>query len=72
MVVSGVRSPSDRENNAQALRDSTVYKSGVYFQFEAQLYHVGLLTGDSTDDANAALADNWQLEHSVRPAIQQT
>lgn len=48
-----------------ALHDPTVYKSGAYFQFKAQLYHVGLLTAGGTDDGTAALSDEWTLEQPV-------
>ncbi|MEF8854012.1 MAG: hypothetical protein V5A24_00720 [Haloarculaceae archaeon] len=48
-----------------ALADPAVFKSGVHFQFKAQLFHVGLLTTGGTDDAAAALADEWRLEHPV-------
>jgi hypothetical protein len=51
-----------------ALTDPGVFKSGIHFQFKAQLYHVGLLTSRGTDDAEAALADEWQLEESVGQA----
>jgi hypothetical protein len=45
-----------------ALEDPSVYKSGVYFQFKAQLYHVGLITEGGTNDGAAALTDDWRLE----------
>jgi len=47
------------------LDDPRVYKSGIHFQFKAQLYHIGLLTTGGTDGKEAALADDWQLEHAV-------
>lgn len=42
-----------------------IYKSGAYFQFKAQLYHVGLLTSGGTDSGEQALSNEWQLEHAV-------
>jgi hypothetical protein len=50
-----------------ALDDPSVYKSGIHFQYKAQLYHVGLVTERGTDDTAAALADAWALEHPVGP-----
>ncbi|MFD1684823.1 hypothetical protein [Halobellus litoreus] len=50
-----------------ALDDPSVYKSGIHFQYKAQLYHVGLVTDRGTDDKAAALADAWALEHPVGP-----
>jgi hypothetical protein len=47
------------------LEDPAVYKSGAYFQFKAQLYHVGLITEGGTDDGASALTDEWRLEESV-------
>ncbi|MFA1610766.1 hypothetical protein [Halobellus rubicundus] len=52
---------------AEALDDPGVYKSGIHFQYKAQLYHVGLVTDRGTDDKAAALADPWALEHPVGP-----
>lgn len=48
-----------------ALNEPGVYKSGAYFQFKAQLYHVGLLTAGGTDDGEGALTDEWRLEQPV-------
>lgn len=48
-----------------ALDDPTVYKSGVHFQFKAQLFHVGLLTKGGKDDAEKVLVDEWELEQPV-------
>ena len=50
-----------------ALHRPAVYKSGLHFQYKAQLYHVGLLTARGTDDKAAALDDPWALEHPVGP-----
>ena len=55
----------DGELLPERLDDPGLYKSGAYFQFKAQLYHVGLLTSRGTDDAAAALEDGWRLEHPV-------
>ncbi|MFB6092251.1 MAG: hypothetical protein ABEK02_04480 [Haloquadratum sp.] len=57
---------SDGSIDESHLRDPAVYKSGVYFQFKSQLYHVGVLTSAGTDDADAALEDAWELEQPVR------
>jgi hypothetical protein len=56
---------NDGNLDTSVLDDPAVYKSGVYFQFKAQLYHVGLLTTGGTDDKEDALRDAWQLEHTV-------
>lgn len=56
---------TDGELDRSALQDPSVYKSGAYFQFKTQLYHVGLITEGGTDDAAAALTDEWQLEQQV-------
>lgn len=57
----------DREGNLKdaALENPAVYKSGAHFQFKVQLYYVGLLAEGGTDDAEAALDDEWRLEHPV-------
>jgi hypothetical protein len=57
---------NDGDLDSRVLDDPTVYKSGVHFQFKAQLYHVGLLTTGGTDDKEDVLADEWRLEHAVR------
>lgn len=56
---------TDGELNQGALEDPTVYKSGAHFQFKSQLYHVGLLTSGGTDTSEAAVTDDWKLEHVV-------
>ncbi|MFB6252684.1 MAG: hypothetical protein ABEI27_13555 [Halobellus sp.] len=48
-----------------ALKRPGVYKSGLHFQYKAQLYHVGLVTARGTDDKADALEDSWALEHPV-------
>lgn len=48
-----------------ALSDPGVYKSGLHFQFKAQLYHVGLVTERGTDEKGAVLEDRWALEDPV-------
>lgn len=55
----------DGEIDESMLEDSKVYKSGIHFQFKAQLYHVGLLTTRGTDDKSAILKDEWRLEQPV-------
>ena len=55
----------DGDLDETQLDNSAIYKSGAYFQFKAQLYHVGLLTTGGTDDGEQALSDEWQLEHAV-------
>lgn len=57
---------TDGDLDESALADPTVYKSGAYFQFKAQLFHVGLVTSVGTDDGEVALTDGWQLENAVR------
>lgn len=47
------------------LADPTIYKSGVHFQFKYQLYHLGILTSGGTDDKDAVLSNEWQLEQAV-------
>jgi len=47
------------------LEDSAVYKSGVHFQYKAQLYHIGLITTGGTDDKASVLSDEWRLEQPV-------
>jgi hypothetical protein len=47
------------------LLDPTVYKSGIHFQFKYHLYHIGLLTEGGTDNKEAVLTNNWELEQSV-------
>jgi hypothetical protein len=47
-----------------ALQDPSIYKSGAYFQFKPQLYHVGLITEGGTDDGATALTDDWKLEQT--------
>ena len=59
----------DGDLEEDALEEPSVYKSGIYFQFKAQLYHVGLLTSRGTDDAAAALTDEWCLEEPVGLAV---
>jgi len=65
-ITSGERenvlTPDGDLNEAQ-LENSAIYKSGAYFQFKAQLYHVGLLTSGGKDDGRKALNDEWRLEH---------
>lgn len=56
----------DGDLNTDGLRDPAVYKSGSYFQFKAQLFHVGLITDRGTDDGWEALYDEWALEEPVR------
>jgi hypothetical protein len=56
------------ELDESVLEDPTVYKSGAYFQFKAQLYHTGIITEGGTDDGVAALTDPWRLEQSVGPS----
>ncbi|WP_049985436.1 hypothetical protein [Halobellus rufus] len=53
---------SDGTLDPTALDDPSVYKSGLHFQYKAQLYHVGLVTDRGTDDKAAALDDEWALE----------
>jgi hypothetical protein len=55
----------DGDLDRGALDDPAVYKSGAYFQFKYQLYHVGLLTEGGTDDGAVALRDEWGLEEQV-------
>lgn len=55
----------DGELEVSALGDASVYKSGVYFQYKAQLYHVGLITSGGQDDAAVAVTDEWRLEEPV-------
>ena len=55
----------DGDLDESALGDAGVYKSGAYFQFKAQLYHVGLLTAGGTSDGEEALTDEWRLEQPV-------
>ncbi|MFB6090012.1 MAG: hypothetical protein ABEJ97_03045 [Halobellus sp.] len=57
----------DGELREAALDDPRAYKSGIHFQYKAQLYHVGLVTERGTDDKAAALSDPWALEHPVGP-----
>jgi hypothetical protein len=67
-VTSGQREnvlKPDGEIDEIHLDDPTVYKSGAYFQFKAQLYHLGLLTTGGTDNSQQALNDTWRLEHTV-------
>lgn len=54
------------------LDDPTVYKSGAYFQFKAQLYHVGLINEGGKDDVRKALTDEWRLEQSVSGLMNRT
>ena len=58
----------DGDLRTDRLDDPSLYKSGAYFQFKAQLYHVGLLTERGSDDADAAVDDVWRLEHPVGDA----
>jgi hypothetical protein len=53
------------EVDRAALEDPSVYKSGAYFQFKTQLYHVGLITEGGTDDGATALTDEWRLEQRM-------
>lgn len=53
------------EIDESCLDDPAVYKSGLYFQFKAQLYHVGLLKSVGTDDAEAAVRGTWELAEPV-------
>ena len=55
----------DGDLDESALEDPAVYKSGAYFQFKAQLYHVGLLTAGGQDGGAEALTDEWRLEQPV-------
>jgi hypothetical protein len=55
----------DGELREEALCDPSVYKSGVYFQLKAVLFHTGLLTARGTDNGREAVVDEWQLEHPV-------
>ena len=55
----------DGDLDESALGSPGIYKAGAYFQFKAQLYHVGLLTAGGKDDGEAALADEWRLEQPV-------
>jgi len=47
------------------LADPMIYKSGIHFQFKYQLYHLGILTTGGTDDKDAVLSNEWQLEQAV-------
>ncbi|MEF8894434.1 hypothetical protein [Halodesulfurarchaeum sp.] len=53
------------EIDESMLDDPAVYKSGVHFQYKAQLYHVGLITSGGTDDKLGVLSDEWKLEQPV-------
>ena len=55
----------DGDLDETQLDNPAIYKSGAYFQFKAQLYHVGLLTSGGTDNGEQALSDEWRLEHAV-------
>ncbi|WP_188876546.1 hypothetical protein [Halarchaeum grantii] len=55
----------DGDLDTDALRDPHVYKTGLHFQYKAQLYHVGLVTDRGTDDKSAVLDDTWRLEQPV-------
>ncbi|WP_435102399.1 hypothetical protein [Halarchaeum sp. P4] len=55
----------DGDLDTDALRDPRVYKTGLHFQYKAQLYHVGLVTERGTDDKSEVLDDTWRLEHPV-------
>jgi len=55
----------DGDLDMDALRDPAVYKTGLHFQYKAQLFHVGLVTERGTDDKAAVLEDTWRLEQSV-------
>ena len=56
----------DGDFDETRLEDSAIYKSGAYFQFKAQLYHVGLLTTGGKDSGTKALNDNWRLEQMAK------
>src|SRR5699024_9522337 len=45
----------DGDLDEARLENPAIYKSGAYFQFKAQLYHVGLLTTGGKDDGTKAL-----------------
>ncbi|MFD1513474.1 hypothetical protein [Halomarina rubra] len=55
----------DGEIDQSQMDDPDVYKSGSYFQYKAQLFHVGLVTTRGTDDGEEAVSDTWQLEHPL-------
>ena len=56
----------DGDFDETRLEDPAIYKSGAYFQFKAQLYHVGLLTTGGKDSGTKALNDNWRLEQMAK------
>lgn len=56
---------ADGDLNESLLSDTTVYKSGIHFQFKSQLYHIGLLTTGGTDDKSKVLDTEWRLAHAV-------
>lgn len=55
----------DGKIDESMLEDPGLYKSGVHFQYKAQLYHVGLITTGGTDDKAKVLSDEWRLEQTV-------
>jgi hypothetical protein len=55
----------DGDIDGPVLKDPTVYKSGIHFQFKYHLCHIGLLTEGGTDDKDAVLTNKWELEHPV-------
>ena len=56
---------ADGDITESVLTDSTVYKSGIHFQFKYQLYHLGILTTGGTDDKGEVLSNAWRLEQVV-------
>jgi hypothetical protein len=56
---------ADGDIDDSQLTDPTVYKSGIHFQFEYHLYHVGLPTTGGTDTKSDVLEDAWQLHHPI-------
>jgi len=56
---------ADGDIDESVLKDPTVYKSGIHFQFKYQLYHLGILTTGGTDDKGEVLSNGWRLEQAV-------
>jgi hypothetical protein len=56
---------ADGHIDTEQLREPTVYKSGLHFQFKYHLYHIGVVTEGGTDDKHDILSNEWALEHSV-------
>lgn len=56
---------ADGDIDQSVLGDPTIYKSGIYFQFKYQLYHLGILTTGGTDDKDTVLSNTWRLAQAV-------